>query len=51
MKPVLSNTNRPPTTKRHTSSEEINILYATPYIIPLFTGVRGSGILRSSAFA
>src|SRR5215212_5033055 len=39
MRPVLSNTNRPPTSNRHTNSEAINILYATRYIIPLFTNV------------
>src|SRR5215208_7736307 len=39
MRPVLSNTNRPPTSNRHTTSEAINILYATRYIIPLFTNV------------
>ena len=36
---VLSNTSRPPTSKRQSTSEAINILYATRYIIPLFTNV------------
>ena len=36
MRAVLSNTKRPPTSKRHTTSEAINILNATRYIIPLF---------------
>jgi hypothetical protein len=39
MRPVLSNTHRPTTSKRHSTSDVIKILYATHYIIPLFTNV------------
>ena len=57
MRPVLSNTNRPPTSKRHSTSDATNILYATRYIIPLYTNVvewaccelRHNGVLGRSA--
>jgi hypothetical protein len=39
MRPVLSNTHRPTTSKRHSTSDVIKILYTTHYIIPLFTNV------------
>src|SRR5215218_3680554 len=50
MKPVFSNTNKPTTNDRHTTSNATNILYATRYMIPLlFTRVRVSHVAPTTS--